>query len=581
MELGTDTQHEKLDYRIYPAYPAKGKVFSGYESLAQELLNHESYILDGYAGVDWQEVIESLSHIFHKSGKVVSFIPVSYALKNEEEIEKLAMPFIGGDDPIFGYRTNLTLSDFFNAEKLSGLDQNFQADLSIIYGFGAALSSWDDAPIGYIDLPKSVLQYRMRKGEANNLGSSKSQDPKQIYKRFYFLDWIVLNAHKKKLLSRLTLVIDQQHPGNPVWTSGDVLRATLQEMSTSYFRVKPWFEPGVWGGDWLKQRISGLNQDVPNYAWSFEMIVPENGILLEQGGNKLEVSFDQLMYQASTNVLGKAAKRFGDDFPIRFDFLDTFNGGNLSIQCHPKTAYIQEEFGEPFTQDETYYMVESSADAVVYLGFQDDINPDEFKAALVDSYTDNKVLDIERYVQKLPARKHDLFLIPNGTPHCSGIDNLVLEISATPYIYTFKMYDWLRPDLDGNLRPLNIDRAFDNLDFSLKGKVVEQTLISSPQFIPMGEGAQKVYMPTHEKHFYDICRYEFNDQITIETAGQCHLLMLVEGDAIELITQNGHQETFYYIETFAVPAGAVSYKLTNKGSRPAKVIVSYVKEAAC
>lgn len=580
MELDTDTQNEKLDYRIYPAYPAKGKVFSGYESLAQELLNHESYILDGYAGVDWQEVVESLSQIFHQSGKAVSFIPVSDALKNEDEIDELAKPFIGGDDPIFGYKTNLTLPDFFNAEILAGLDRDSHADISIIYGFGAALSSWD-APIGYLDLPKSVLQYRMRKGGANNLGSSKSQDPKQIYKRFYFLDWIVLNAHKKALLSRLRLVIDQQQPGNPVWTYGEVVRLTLQEMSTSYFRVKPWFEPGVWGGDWLKQHISGLNQDVPNYAWSFEMIVPENGILLEQGGNKLEVSFDQLMYQAGSNVLGKAAKRFGDDFPIRFDFLDTYNGGNLSIQCHPQTAYIQKEFGEPFTQDETYYMVESSAEAVVYLGFQQDINPDQFKAALEDSFAENKVLDIERYVQKLPARKHDLFLIPNGTPHCSGIDNLVLEISATPYIYTFKMYDWLRPDLDGNPRPLNIDRAFDNLDFSLKGEVVEQTLISSPEIIPMGEGAQKVHLPTHEKHFYDICRYEFTDQVTIETAGQCHLLMLVEGDAIELVTQNGHQETFFYIETFAIPAGAISYKLINKGSRPAKVVVSYVKETAC
>lgn len=564
-------------YDIYPSFKlAEGEINTDFMSFAKRLAKENTISIDGYIGVDFNLFRMRLEESLRELGIRTSWMDVSRAMLTEDDILTLTEPFMGEKDSIFGKRADLSLVDFFDRAKLKNLSPDPNASLNIIYGHGAQLAGWKGLLV-YIDLPKNELQFRARAKSATNLGLNRFYDMKVTYKRYYFIDWVVLNKHKKVIMGDIDVIVDGQQSDNCVWMSGNSLRKGLDLMSQTFFRVRPWFEPGVWGGNWIKGKIEGLNKQAKNYAWSFELITTENGLIFESAGNLLEVSFDFLMYHNGDAVLGVDHEKFGDEFPLRFDFLDTFDGGNLSVQCHPLPEYCREQFGERLTQEETYYILDRKNDAVVYLGFQEDIDPVKFEAALLDSFQSNKELNIEQYVLKHPAEKHDLFLIPPGTIHGSGIDNLVLEISTTPYIFTFKLYDWVRPDLDGKPRPLNIGHGMKNLVFERKGDKAKKELISQPVLVQEGAGWKHFELPTHEKHTYKVHRYHFKDQVEIETKGKFHVLSLVEGTSISVVSANGRTDTFQYVETFVVPASAVRYTLKNLSGQEAMVVVAMMK----
>lgn len=563
-------------YDIYPIHSTNDAPINiGYPALAEALTRFRCIKIDGYVGTLFDQVRQNLTQSLSELNIVARWINVEDALLPPELISSKLIPFLGGDDPIFGKLCPFTIDDFFDFDMLESMELPADEAVTIYYGIGAELIRRPGCVV-FFDIPRNEIQFRARAGTIKNFGASDAVDHKRMYKRFYFVDWPVLNRHLRSIIRDIDIFVDGQRSNAITWMTGDHWRDSINKLTSRPIRARPWFEPGVWGGTWIKDKIDGIPLNVENYAWSFELIYPENGVILGYNGVMLETTFSSVLFLASENIMGIDAKTYADYFPIRFDFLDTFNGANLSVQCHPLVDYMRQHFGEEITQEETYYILDTQPEAKVYLGFHNGVTRETFGEALRKSRDTASPLDIDQYVQTFAANKHDLFLIPPGTVHASGRGSLVLEISSTPYIYTFKMYDWVRLDLDGKPRPLNIDRGLDNLVFERSGEKVHSELISRVIELEANSDFELYHLPTHRQHLYDIHRYVIKTEVEVMTNGKAHVLSLVEGERI-VIVLNDESFIYNYAETILIPATTIRYKLVSLSDKPAIVVKAFIK----
>ena len=307
-------------------------------------------------------------------------------------------------------------------------------------------------------------------------------------------------------------------------------RDALSKAAAQPFRMVPYFDPGVWGGDWMKTHFD-LPDNGSNYAWSFDGVPEENSLLLDFGSCVVETPALNLVYMHPRELLGdRVHARFGKEFPIRFDMLDTMHGQNLFLQVHPLTEYIQSHFHMHYTQDESYYLLDAAGkDPCVYLGIKTGIKPEEMIDALQTAQNGGKPFPAEKFVNRIPVKKHDHVLIPAGTVHCSGADTMVLEISATPYIFTFKLWDWGRVDLDGKPRPIHLEHGAANIQWYRNTEWVHRNLVNAVAEVYTGENGTVVRTGLHEREFLDTFRFTTSSALPVHRNGSVHMLNLVDG----------------------------------------------------
>jgi mannose-6-phosphate isomerase class I len=497
------------------------------------------------------------------------------AFKPPAEIDRLVAPFLGGDDPLFGFYTNLTLTEFLDAEKVAALRAESGRARGVVVVFGtAALLCCEPDLIVYADMPRWEGQLRQRRNTVSNLGVENATLKGSLkYKRAFFVDWRVCDRLKQDTLARWDYLLDTTAPGDPRLLTGAALRAGLDAAARRPFRVVPFFDPAPWGGQWMKA-VCGLDRNVGNFGWCFDCVPEENSLLLRCCEVTVEMPALNLVFHRPRELLGaELVARFGAEFPIRFDFLDTMGGGNLSLQVHPLTAYAREKFGLAYTQDESYYLLDAGPEATVYLGVKAEAKPAEMFQALETAQRGGAPFPAEQFVNRWPAKKHDHFLIPGGTIHCSGANAMVLEISATPYIFTFKLWDWGRLGLDGEPRPINLQHGRANVQWDRDAAFAQRELIN--RITPLGsdEGWRAERTGLHSREFIETHRHWFTGTAPHDTQGTVNVLNLVEGREAVVESPTGAFAPFavHYAETFIVPAAAGVYTVRALGGACATI----------
>jgi hypothetical protein len=555
-----------MPYELEPRYPViAGAIEHGYAPLAHALLGKAGVVaIDGPAAAPWKRFISELTSALRANGVELHSVDVRDHVLAWTDIERKTDAAALRGDPVFATIHDAPLTSLF--EKLP--DPRIEGGVSLVFGPGSATFShgW----LWYADFPKRLGLEAIEAGHAPNLG--QPDGARGDVRRALFIDWPMEDRHRRELSERWERYIDLSDPDEPRSLSATSLSASIKHLVSGPFRTRPTFLPEPWGGRWMSEELGAPGG--PRLGLGYELIAPEAGVLLGTE-RPIEVALDLIAAREHVALVGTGTAPVGPAFPIRFDYLDTLGGGNLSVHCHPRTTYMREIFGHRVAQHESYYVMVGGDESRIFLGLRDETDVAEFRNAAEHSLRERGPLDIEKYVQTVPARRHQLYLVPAGTPHGSGEGTVVLEISTTPYLYSLRFYDWLRADLDGGLRPVQLDHAFANLVSNRRGQAVRE-LVPEPIGVREGDGYSEVAFPRHSELPFAVHRIDFERSVPDRTGERFHVLNLVEGDDIEVRTASGHRHPLSYAETIVVPAAVGAYELVPLDRGRRKIVKAFV-----
>ena len=454
-----------------------------------------------------------------------------------------------------------------------------------VYGYGSlmkAFRSLYDIKV-WFDLTPQNSMLRIRAGEYANLGKKHSGIINRTIRRCYYCDFENAVQLRKEMFTK----------GELDWYVLDNDRANLQMMPFETFadicaqlvkypfRAKPCYLEGVWGGTYMK-KLRKLPEKMRNAAWVFDLIPMEVSVQVEAGAELLDINYCSFVHKEGLNLMGAdCVKKYKGYFPIRFNWDDSYHStGNMSIQCHSGGKFNVENYNEFGRQDESYYVVITGHEAKTFIGFRDDADIPRFFKEIEAADTQHAPCDYMKYVSYEESIPGLQVMLPAGTIHSSGRNQVILEIgSLTIGSYTYKMYDYLRLDFDGKQRPIHTHLGELNVRQDRRYSVIHdpespEYIVQKPRLDCEGEGWKEYILGENPQMYISLRRLEFEKTCEQDTKGEkFHVLTLVDGEHIRIRSVE-HPERYFdldFMEIACVPASMGKYVIENLGKEPIRV----------
>lgn len=540
---------------------------------------------DGYTGTDWDAVLNLTVQRLRLKGIKVETKNIADYYRSSNDIEASLDSYLPNDresDPVllFGRLFKGLYEDLCDSEKLGALKQDLENTeaVTIVFGCGAAMESLRScySTIVYFDLTPKRAILRAKSGKIVNLGDSIARPYKELLRRCYYVDFELAGHLRWNLIKekRIDFYIQGDDLLNPVLLSWQAFDEITSKTVRYPFRCRPVYNEGVWGGHYVR-KIRGVPEsaNMKNCAWAFDLIPLEVSLPVQVGDTLIDFPYFTFVQKEGTALMGEQCfEAFDGYFPIRFNYDDTYHSsGNMSIQVHPGEEYVKSNYDEHGRQDESYYVVTAGQCARTFIGFHEGIDTSDFMKKVKESEKKHSVVDYERYINYVESKPGKQFLLPAGTIHSSGQNQVVLEIgSLTVGSYTYKLYDYLRPDLDGKPRPIHSKKGGDVLQMERTADWVKENLVQEPRIIREGEGFRELIVGEHELIYFSLRRLEFVNRIEDDTQGRFHVLVLVNGEQVEVRSLNNPDLFFTqnYLDMVVVPASFGQYEIINRGNQP-------------
>ena len=539
--------------------------------------------VDAYQGADLRMLINVLRQV--SGDTAYTYVDAASLLKDAEEIRKMLLPYLPEDrdeDPVllYGKRYNAGYAGLQEAEKVEALKRQLGTGHGLLVaGQGALaekLQDCYDVRI-WVDITPRTAALNFKYGRVRNVGAGKDLPYALLMRRNYYVDFENAIALRWDLIrkGKIDLYITADTPEEMQLVTFAELRSMFEEICARPFRCRPVYLEGVWGGFYI-YKLRHLPKEMKNCAWVFDMIPSEVSIVAKMGGNEFEAPFFTFIQTMGEKLLGhQAFEQFGGYFPVRFNYDDTYHSnGNMSIQCHPDADYVMKNHNELGRQDESYYVCVTAQGAKTYLGFKEENSCSEFFEEARKAEKTHELIDYEKYINAVPSIPGTQVMIPAGTVHASGRNQVILEIgSLTVGSYTYKLYDYQRIDPQTGLpRPIHLKMGSRVIHPERTSEWVRENVVNHGGLVREGRDLngnpwKEVVVGEHDLLYFSLRNLIFWDRIEDDTDGLFHVLALVDGEKVKIASVEDPSKCYILnsLDIAVIPASLGKYTIENLG----------------